>query len=87
MRIVIVEDESEEANIAKECLTRIVAEHYPSEKSSLLVDVFSSAEEFLDKFKANIYDLILLDICLGETNGMQAAKKVREIDGEVRACW
>ncbi|MBO6303892.1 MAG: hypothetical protein J6M62_02305 [Selenomonadaceae bacterium] len=40
MRIVIVEDESEEADIAKECLTRIVAEHYPSEKSSLFVDVF-----------------------------------------------
>lgn len=83
MHIGIVEDEQNEANIAKEYLTRIIYEHYPNEKESLVIDMFNSAEDFLSKFTVKGYDLLLFDICLGEMNGMQAAKQIRKIDGEV----
>ncbi len=83
MRIGIIEDEQEEANASKEYLTRIMREYHPNEKESLVIDIFASAEDFLDKFAVKKYDLLLFDIGLGEMNGMQAAKKARAIDGEV----
>ena len=38
MRIWIIEDEQEEANAAKDYLTRIMREYYPNEKESLVID-------------------------------------------------
>lgn len=43
---------------------------------------FQSADHFLDKYKP-IYDLIFMDIELPDTNGMDAAKKLRLKDPDV----
>ncbi len=40
---------------------------------------FVSAEQFLNNYKAN-YDLILMDIELPGMNGMEASKKLRQLD-------
>ena len=42
-------------------------------------EVFSSAEELLDKGNP-FYDLYLLDIQLGQMTGMELAEKIREKD-------
>lgn len=51
----------------------------------LLVDVFHSAEQFVfETEEASGYDILLLDIQMGEMNGMELAKRVREKDKRVR---
>lgn len=48
------------------------------------IEVFVNGENFLNRFLVgNIkYDIILFDILMDETNGIELAKKVRETDGE-----
>jgi len=46
------------------------------------ISIFSSSENFWDVFMTGKrYDLILLDILMDETNGMELAKRIREHDG------
>lgn len=47
------------------------------------IDFFQSAELFLEKFVPGKYDLLVMDILLGNMTGIDATKKVRTIDTEV----
>ncbi len=41
---------------------------------------FSSGEEFLEVWRENEYDLIILDIFIGGLTGMDVAKEIRRHD-------
>lgn len=47
------------------------------------IDFFQSAESFLEIFVPGKYDLLVMDILLGNMTGIDATKKVRTIDTEV----
>lgn len=51
-------------------------------KNRFNIDSFKDADKFLDKYRP-IYDLIFMDIELPNTNGMNAAKKIRSMDSSV----
>lgn len=81
IHIAVCEDEELQADYLKALLDR----WQKLSGSCALVDVFGSAEQFL--FEAEDrppYDLLLLDIQMGEMNGMELAREVRRKDKRVR---
>ncbi len=75
LRIAIVEDEAEMRDILKRYLN-----HFFSEKKvDISIFEFEDAISFIDKYKCD-YNLIFLDINLPHMTGLEAAKKIRELD-------
>lgn len=76
--IAIAEDEESAANKLKEMIAR-----YAEEKGyNISVDCFSDGAVFFYNYKAK-YDVVFLDIEMPVVNGMDAAKGIRKIDGDV----
>lgn len=76
--IAIVEDEVEEAEILRSYFTRYSKEY----GTTFTVTHFGSAEAFLNRYRP-VYDLVLMDICLPKTSGMDAAAELRKLDQSV----
>jgi DNA-binding LytR/AlgR family response regulator len=78
--VAICEDEAafrdEQEDICRGILEKLNLEHN--------ISVFNSGTDFWNVFlTGKRYDLILLDIILDETNGMELAKRIREHDEDV----
>ncbi|HEX5981026.1 MAG TPA: response regulator, partial [Nitrososphaeraceae archaeon] len=69
-RILIVDDEPD-VNLA----LRIVLED-----NSFIVDSFNDPLRALENFKANLYDLIILDIKMPKKDGFEVYKEILKID-------
>lgn len=78
IRIAICEDEKDQQELLKNYIEKIF-EGLPLKYS---LDIFNSGEELLENYSKDI-DLILLDIQLGEINGMDTARKIRILDNNV----
>ena len=82
MRIAIIEDQSDDAAI----LLHFLAQW--SEKQQIPLapqpECFSSGEEFLTTFSGGSYDLLFLDIYLKDLNGMETARRIREMDPDCK---
>lgn len=75
MRIAVCEDEKAQQQWIRQLLLR----WGKSKKEMLETVCFSSAEAFLFSWEEDkSYDLLILDIEMGEINGMELAKKIRE---------
>jgi len=77
--VAICEDEAvfrdEQESICRGIFEKLNLEHH--------ISVFESGTDFWNAFLAGKrHDLILLDIIMDETNGMDLAKKIREHDGD-----
>ena len=75
--IALCEDEEvfryEQEIICREILEKLSIEYH--------ISMFSSGEDFWDAFiSGKKYDLLLLDILMDETNGIELAKRIREFD-------
>lgn len=80
MKIAIVDDEPKELRGLSETIKRQLSSMgYPSVKA----DAFRSAEDFFVYWKKGTYELIMLDIYMGGMSGIDAARKIREADGDV----
>lgn len=77
INVAIVDDEQKERRKLRECL-----EFIGKEKIKFAVSEFSGAEEFLLKYEP-VYDVVFMDIQLGATDGIDAAKALRKIDATV----
>lgn len=76
--IAIVEDEQVFSEQLQEYLER-----YQEENSTRFkVSVFKDGKEITEHYR-KIYDVILLDICMAEMNGMEAAELIRQQDNDV----
>src|ERR687891_1931595 len=76
-RILIVDDEPD-VNLA----LRIVLED-----NSFIVDSFTDPLSALESFKANLYDLIILDIQMPGINGFELYRQIKKIDDKVKVCF
>ena len=76
-RILIVDDEPD-VNLA----LRIVLED-----NNFIVDSFNDPLRALENFKANFYDLIILDIKMPKKDGFEVYKEILKIDNRVKVCF
>jgi DNA-binding response OmpR family regulator len=74
-RILIVDDEEDNLEMFCEMLRH----------EGLTVDGYTDANSALSDFKADFYDLVILDYLLPGLNGLQLYDKLREKDKSVRA--
>lgn len=77
MKIALIDDEKR----SLDHLCGLINEHVGSEVS---IDCFTSGEEFMDGFKADLYDLIITDIFMDKLTGIETARKIREKDKNVK---
>ncbi len=80
MKLAIIDDECYQLNILQNILTDTLSE-FGVENSS--VAAFVSPELFLSGFERGKYDIVILDIYMGKSNGVEIARRVREVDPEV----
>lgn len=78
IRIAICEDEKEQQELLKNYIEKI----FEGLSIKYSLDIFNSGEELLENYSKDM-DLILLDIQLGEINGMDTARKIRLLDNNV----
>ncbi|HKG88114.1 MAG TPA: response regulator [Nitrososphaeraceae archaeon] len=76
-RILIVDDESD-VNLA----LRIVLED-----NNFIVDSFNDPLQALENFKADMYDLAILDIKMPKKDGFEVYKEILKIDNRVKVCF
>jgi len=73
LKIAVCDDESEQAQ-----LFRLYAENYFKKRGAeASVCVFDSADELLAASARGSFDVVLLDICMPETQGLEAARELR----------
>lgn len=81
IRIAIVEDESDQYEYYRKML-EVWSE---ANGVQLSITYIESAEEFLFKYdRQNVFDIILLDVCMKDMNGMELAHTIRKFDRNVQ---
>lgn len=78
IQIAIVDDENE----ASQTLKSYLDDYFKKCEKNYSILTFDDAVSFLNNYKAN-YDVIFMDIQMPYLNGINAAKKLREIDNIV----
>lgn len=81
MKIAIVDD----SELDRKDIIGKFEEYYGNKHMEMpvLIHAFESGQEFLKKFCANSYDMLLLDYYLEDMVGMELARKIRKIDENV----
>lgn len=74
MNIAIVEDEATDREHLLDCL----AMYTDDTQTSISVSTFNNADAFLSDGNPKRYELIFLDIYMGDTTGMELAEKLRQ---------
>jgi DNA-binding response OmpR family regulator len=75
--ILIVDDEQDVFTVLKMVL----------EQNGLNADYFEDPVSALEKFKPDLYDLLLLDIKMPKMNGFELFKEMRKIDNKAKVCF
>jgi CheY-like chemotaxis protein len=76
-RIMIVDDEQDIARLFAISL----------EREGFVVDVFNDSLSALSNYKADLYDLLLLDIRMPNMNGFELYQKIKDIDYKAKVCF
>jgi DNA-binding response OmpR family regulator len=76
-RILLVDDEPDVTTTFKMGL----------EGTGFKVDAFNDPAEALSKFKAGVYDLLLLDIKMPKMNGFQLYEELEKLDRNAKVCF
>lgn len=81
MKIAHIDDRQEELDCLCEILSRKLNE---AGDTIHKIYPFHSGEEFLASWKAGRFDLIILDVFMGEIDGISVAREIRKTDRDVR---
>lgn len=82
MRVAIIDDNPEDLANAVDYFTDYVSKHHIELFYNMKVKTYSDALDFIKNHINEKFDLVILDICMGEINGMQLAQFIREKDTE-----
>jgi DNA-binding response OmpR family regulator len=77
-KILVVDDEPDVTYTIKKIL---------EDNGFEVVDTFTDSILALDSYKANFYDLVILDILMPKLDGFQLYIKIREKDPKVKICF
>ena len=81
MKIAFVDDDALERNKALPVLLNCFQSYnIPVQR----FDFFENGQSFLDVWKERQYDLVVLDIYMGELTGVDVARKIREYNKDIR---
>lgn len=78
IRIAICEDQKDQQELLKGYINKV----FKGFSVQYSLDIFNSGEELLKNYSKD-FDIVLLDIQLGEINGMNTARKIRLLDNKV----
>lgn len=78
IKIAICEDEKEQQELLKSYIDQI----FDGLSVKYELEIYNLGEELLDSYSKDI-DILLLDIQMGQINGMDTARKIRELDDKV----
>jgi CheY-like chemotaxis protein len=76
-RILAVDDELDMTTILKMAL----------EPVGFTVDTFNDPTLALERFKPNLYDLVILDVMMPRMNGFQLYEQLKKIDNGIKVCF
>jgi DNA-binding response OmpR family regulator len=76
-RILVVDDEPDIAQVLKMGL----------EDNGFAVDVYNDPLDVISNFKADSYDLLLLDIKMPKMTGFELYKRLHQIDEKAKICF
>jgi two-component system, OmpR family, response regulator ChvI len=57
------------------------------EDNGFAVDTFNDPQEALSKYKAGLYDLLLIDIKMPKMNGFELYQQIEKIDNKAKVCF
>ncbi|MDE5910474.1 MAG: response regulator transcription factor [Lachnospiraceae bacterium] len=81
MRIAIIDDSADDGVIIANYLCRYFHEVLCPE--STVIEKFESGEQFIAHFAEGLYELILIDYFMHTMNGLDTARKIRQLDSSV----
>ena len=76
-RILLVDDESDVCLALEKVL----------DENGFTVDSYDDPLLALEKFRANLYDLVILDIKMPEMNGFALYREIKRLDKKVKVCF
>ena len=77
MNIAIVDDEKVELDAAASYIKDYLHENRSELEDDMNIQTFTCAKDFFDVFKPRLFELVILDICMPEFDGMQVAQVIR----------
>ena len=77
MNIAIVDDEKVELEAAASYIKEYLHENRSNLEADMNIRTFTCAKDFFDVFKPGLFQLVILDICMPEFDGMQIAQVIR----------
>ena len=80
MRFALVDDNGPELAALAEGVRTALAR---MGRNGAEIVTFSSGEALLDAWQPGMYDVIMLDIFMGDTDGVQVARRIRQTDAKV----
>lgn len=78
MWIAVLDDDRNDVSI----LERYLKQYQAERGTQLTVDVYTASYDFLEEYRSN-YDVVILDIEMPGTNGMEVAREIRKKDQAV----
>ena len=76
-RILVVDDESDVCFVLQKVLS----------ENGYVVDSYEDPLLALEKFNADLYDLIVLDIKIPDLNGFSLYREIKRLDKKVKVCF
>lgn len=80
MKIALIDDEQHQLETLKACLQEAFSSIGISPKE---LATYTSGDDFFANWESGQYDIIILDIYMGQENGIDIARKIREQDKQV----
>ena len=77
MNIAIVDDEKFELEAAESYIKEYLHENRSELEAEVSIRTFTCAKDFFEVFRPGLFQLVILDICMPEFDGMQVAQVIR----------